>query len=76
MDGNNLPPKGTGADESAAAWDAFMKEFNAYMRPAVTSVAVCPYTVGMDGSFTYLLQKTLVLSVASIGVKLWWIILY
>ena len=47
VDGNNLP------NESAAAWDQFMQNFTRYMRPAITSVAVCPYTVTENGSFGY-----------------------
>jgi hypothetical protein len=47
VDGNNLP------NESAAAWDQFMVNFTRYMRPAVTSVALCPYTVTGNGTFGY-----------------------
>jgi len=47
VDGNNLP------NESAVAWDLFMVNFTRYMRPAITSVAVCPYTVTSNGSFGF-----------------------
>lgn len=47
VDGNNLP------NESATAWDQFMVNFTRYMRPAVTSVALCPYTVTSNGTFGY-----------------------
>ena len=47
IDGNNLP------SESDAEWDIFMVNFTRYMRPAITSVAVCPYTVTNSGAFGY-----------------------
>ena len=47
VDGNNLP------GESEADWDIFMVNFTRYMRPAITSVAVCPYTVTDSGEFGY-----------------------
>jgi hypothetical protein len=47
VDGNNLP------NESMAAWEVFMQNFTRFMRPAITSVAVCPYTVTSNGTFGY-----------------------